>query len=122
MTSSRQVPAGHAGLAVVDAAALVAVLLGVPGCGAARDATVHGDATVYGKVLNDGPHRVTVIAARQRLDHKFQLFHTLTSKAGTYSLTVPPGAYILTSPPCGRVLVRLRADSRIKRNFNCIVL
>jgi hypothetical protein len=104
----------------VDALVLVAAGLGVAGCGASQRATSH-DATVYGRVLNGGHDSVTVTAARILPDKKFHLFHALTSNAGAFSLSVPPGAYILTSPPCGRVSVRLRAGSRVKRNFNCVV-
>ncbi len=84
-----------------------------------RVAVVHDDATVYGKVLNGGPHPVTVIAARSRPDKKAQVFRTLTSDAGAFSLTVPPGPYVITSPPCGRAVIHLRVGTRTKHNFNC---
>jgi hypothetical protein len=101
-------------------ALLLAALPGAAGCSTSHADTSH-DATVYGKVLNGGPHRVTVIAGRILADKKLRNFHTLTSTAGTFSITVPPGAYILTSPPCGRVMLRLRPGDKVKQNFNCIV-
>jgi hypothetical protein len=100
MTSIRRARGRPVRLLVVAFLVMLTVLLGLAACGASRDAVVSSqDATVNGKVLNGGPHPVSVIAARMRPDKRFQVFRTVTSNAGAFSLSVPPGAYILTSLP-----------------------
>ena len=119
----RQVPVRRSGLPGLALLAAVAVLLGVTACAASpsRNATVYG--TVFASTgairgSHPGPMKdATVIATSAQSGKKVQ---TVTSNAGTYTLSVPPGIYLLRTA-CGPVppRVRVRPGAKIRRNINC---
>jgi hypothetical protein len=123
MTLVTRPPGSCVGRIAVAGLALVSIPLGVVACAASPSQ----DATVYGTVFastgairgsHPGPMRdVTVIATNTQSDKKVQ---TLTSNAGTFSLTLLPGTYLLTTA-CGKVppTVRLRPGAKIRRNLQC---